>query len=165
MEHDEAVVAAARAAHEANRVLCEALGQSHYGSWEECPQEIRDSVLSGVEEVRKHPGRTPRESHQAWADWKRAQGWKAGPEKSVERKEHPNLVPFEELPVAEQSKDSIFLAVTRAVLSAHGELRHADDPAFEFYEGTVDGLPTGGGWAPIAPLGKPNHYRWRRLSR
>lgn len=68
MEHDERLVSAARAAHEANRVLCEALVEQHYGSWEEAPEEIRASVLSGVREVQTNPGRTPRESHAAWSE-------------------------------------------------------------------------------------------------
>lgn len=34
MEHDETNVAAARAAHEANRVLCAAIGQPDYGPWD-----------------------------------------------------------------------------------------------------------------------------------
>lgn len=166
MEHDETNVAAARAAHEANRVLCAAIGQSDYGPWDECDEGIQASVLAGVEAVKQNPARTPRESHESWCQFKLAKGWKLGPEKSLLRKEHPNLVPYEKLPIAEQSKDAIFLAVVRAVLSARGALIRLDEGAeFEFFEGRAEQLPPGGGWGVVSLTPSPNSFRWRRLAR
>lgn len=167
MGHDETDVAAARAAHEANRVLCGAIGQSDYGPWDEADKGIQASVLAGVKAVRQNPARTPRESHEAWCKFKLEQGWKFGPEKSLHRKEHPNLVPYEKLPIAEQSKDAIFLAVVRAVLSARGALESRDEVAveFEFFEGRAEQLPPGGGWSVVGMTPSPNSFRWRRLAR
>lgn len=37
-----------------------------------------------------------------------ADGWKYGPNKDFERKEHPCLVPYNELPEIQQRKDAVF---------------------------------------------------------
>ena len=46
---------------------------------------------------------------------KLSQGWKCGPVKDPGIKEHPCLVPHDELPEEQQAKDDLFLAVVRAL--------------------------------------------------
>lgn len=43
--------------------------------------------------------------HNVWADQRIKDGWKYGPARSDERKEHPCLRPFEQLPPSEQEYD------------------------------------------------------------
>jgi hypothetical protein len=42
-------------------------------------------------------------THETWSRQRLAEGWRWGPKRDDERKEHPNLVPYEEL--SEQDKD------------------------------------------------------------
>jgi hypothetical protein len=68
-------------------------------------------------------GNTPRQSHEGWLAEKVATGWKYGPVKNPEAKEHPCMVAYEELPTSQRVKDHIFVSVVRAVTEAflHGE--------------------------------------------
>jgi hypothetical protein len=42
------------------------------------------------------------------------EGWKYGEIKDVEKKEHPCMVPYEELDLNQKAKDSLFIAVVRS---------------------------------------------------
>lgn len=112
------IEACARAAHEANRAYCIAMGDTTQVPWEEVPGWLRDSVVMGVRGV--IAGNGPEQSHEAWLAHRAATGWKFGPVKNVERKEHPCFVPYAKLPAAQQSKDHIFVGVVKAMLLGLG---------------------------------------------
>lgn len=109
---------AARAAHEANRAWCAAHGDHSQPDWLDAPGWQRSSAINGVNGV--IAGNTPEQSHEAWLAEKRATGWKWGPVKDVEKKEHPCFTMYCKLPPEQQAKDAIFVGVVRAVLSAFG---------------------------------------------
>jgi hypothetical protein len=69
-------VACARVAHEANRVYCIAIGDDSQLPWEQTPESIRASAIDGVSKALA--GATPREQHDAWCAFKRADGWTHG---------------------------------------------------------------------------------------
>jgi hypothetical protein len=96
----------AQAAHEINRVWCLVIGDQTQDHWEHVPDWLRDSIYSGVDGVRA--GKGPRESHEAWSEYKRREGWVHGPVKDESKKTHPNLVPYDDLPVEQRLKDHIF---------------------------------------------------------
>lgn len=104
----------ARIAHEVNRAYCEAIGDHSQMSWAEAPDFIRDSVVSGVK-MHLNKEVNPGESHQAWLEYKLAEGWEFGCVKDIMAKRHPNLVPFQYLPLAEQIKDFLFTATVKAL--------------------------------------------------
>ena len=108
-----AIEACARAAHEANRAYCIAIGDTSQPSWEDAPEWQRSSAVNGVQGV--IAGNGPRESHGDWLLEKAAAGWKYGAAKDPEKKEHPCFVPYDELPEAQKAKDAIFITVVRAV--------------------------------------------------
>ena len=54
-------------------------------------------------------------SHESWMREKLEAGWIYGPVKDPDVKQHPCLVPFDELPVEQQMKDVLFIAVVRAL--------------------------------------------------
>lgn len=110
--------ACARAAHEANRAYCLAIGDDPYPPWEEAPGWHVASMLTGVECALA--GNTPQQAHESWMRQKLADGWKHGPVKDLVRKEHPCMVPYEELPPEQRAKDTLFVAVVRATASALG---------------------------------------------
>lgn len=92
------------AIHEANKEIQQQTGEF-------IPQlnnHLTKSILDGVYFVLDNPNCTPEQQHNNWVHFKRADGWKYGPEKDFERKEHPCLVPYSELPDVQQRKDSVF---------------------------------------------------------
>jgi hypothetical protein len=63
------------------------------------------SLLNGVRFALANPNMTPEENHENWMRTKLSQGWCWGPIKDFVKKEHPDLVPFGNLPLVEQRKD------------------------------------------------------------
>lgn len=53
--------------------------------------------------------------HEVWAEKRQAEGWRYGPRRDDERKEHPCLVPYDELPEEEREYDR---ATARTVIEA-----------------------------------------------
>lgn len=113
-----ALESCARAAHEANRAWCLAHGDTSQPSWDDAPEWQRSSALKGVEGALS--GNTPEESHAGWYAEKVATGWKFGPVKDPEAKEHPCMVPYAMLPPEQRAKDSIFIGTVRAMGEAWG---------------------------------------------
>ena len=105
----------ARVAHEINRAYCQALGDNSQPKWEDAPDWQRSSAINGVEFHITNPDAGPDHSHNAWLAEKEATGWKWGPVKDAERKEHPCFVPYDQLPVEQKAKDYLFRAVVHAL--------------------------------------------------
>ena len=113
---DKIINACARAAHEANRAYCLALGDTSQPSWEDAPEWQKSSARNGVEGALM--GNTPEQSHESWLAEKERTGWKYGPVKNPERKEHPCFVPYADLPAEQRAKDAVFTSVVRAMGAA-----------------------------------------------
>ncbi len=64
------------------------------------------SLLDGIKYADEHPDMTPEQNHENWVKMKCAQGWVYGPVKDFEKKTHPDLVPFDQLPDIEKRKDT-----------------------------------------------------------
>lgn len=112
------VEACARASHEANRAYCIAMGDTSLTIWEAAPSWQRESVIDGVMKALSDSSLTPAQSHENWLAYKRREGWVYGPLKDSDRKTHPCLLPYDELPPAQRAKDAIFLGVVRLVEAA-----------------------------------------------
>lgn len=106
----------AKVCHETNRSYCQVLGDHSQLPWDEAPEWQRESAIKGVEFIKNNPEASPAASHNSWLKEKRSQGWKYGPAKDPEKKEHPCFVLYEELPVDQRLKDHLFGAVARAFL-------------------------------------------------
>ncbi len=113
---EELITRAARTAHEVNRIYALSLGDGSQTPWEEAPEDMRRSVIAGVRYVLRYPNSTPREMHDAWVEYKKQDGWTWGIVKDFDAKTHPSLVPYQDLPVFEKLKDSLFQTVVRGVL-------------------------------------------------
>lgn len=101
----------AKACHEANKVLCEALGDTSQVHWSEAPEWQVTSAAVGVQFNIENPDAPASHSHDCWLKEKKETGWKYGPVKDPEKKEHPCFVPYEELPKEQQVKDHLFKAI------------------------------------------------------
>lgn len=101
----------AEAAHEMNRLYCEARGDESQIAWEQSPSWQKKSSIEGVNLVLR--GSTPKQQHESWLIEKAETGWKYGPIKDPEKKEHPCFVPYEQLPQEEKVKDYLFIQTVR----------------------------------------------------
>lgn len=109
----------ARVCHEANRALCEAYGDTTQKQWEESPTWQKESAISGVRFHIEHPDAGPDASHVEWMRHKEADGWKYGAVKNESAKEHPCMVPYEQLPVEQRVKDYVFRAIVHAAVQEY----------------------------------------------
>lgn len=109
-------VSIAKVCHEVNRAYCASIGDLSQPSWDDAPEWQRTSAVNGVKFTRENPGATPADSHNSWLEEKRADGWKYGPAKDPEKKEHPCFVPYDELPAEQRTKDYLFQAVVRSLI-------------------------------------------------
>lgn len=106
----------ARVVHEANRAL--QIEQADptipiSASWDDTDPETQRSAVEGVQGVLN--GNTPEQSHDGWMQFKIEHGWELGPVKDEATKQHPLLVPYDELPESQQIKDHLFVAIVNAL--------------------------------------------------
>jgi hypothetical protein len=118
MDHDSKICACAEAGHEMNRIYCMSLGDYSQPAWKDAPDWQKESAIKGVQGALA--GNTPEQSHEGWLEEKKATGWKYGPVKNPDKKEHPCMVPYGELPPEQQTKDHLYLTSVRAMATALG---------------------------------------------
>ncbi len=105
----------AQVCHEANRAYCESIGDNTQLTWGNAPLWQKDSAVDGVKYHIDNPDSQPQDSHENWLKLKYSEGWKYGEVKSEGKKEHPCCAPYDELPIEQRVKDSIFLSIVRAM--------------------------------------------------
>lgn len=101
--------------HEVNRGFCLSIGDLSQPAWEEAPEWQKQSAIAGVEKALNDPEITPEELHKSWLEVKVADGWVYGSVKDAEKKTHPCMVPYSELPLAQRTKDYLFKAVVSSM--------------------------------------------------
>lgn len=101
----------ARVCHEVNRAYCATIGDETQPTWDMAPEWQKQSARDGVRGVLDGSITTPSQSHDSWLSAKEADGWKYGPVKDAEKKEHPCCVPYCDLPSEQKAKDAIFCAI------------------------------------------------------
>lgn len=101
--------------HQTNKVWCQANGDDSQKHWQDAEQWQRDSAIQGVEFRIANPDAGHDAQHNSWMAEKVADGWVYGSIKDAEKKTHPCIVPFEQLPVFQQKKDALFCAIVDAL--------------------------------------------------
>lgn len=99
----------AQKCHEANKAYCESIGDFSQVSWEDAPEWQKQSAINGVNYFLSNPNSTPEDMHDQWWKEKIADGWKYGPFKDAEKKEHPAMMVYRQLPEEQRVKDQIFI--------------------------------------------------------
>lgn len=115
----------ARIVYEANRTYCKTIGDNSFGEWEDAPDWQKETLYNGVRYHMIHhkAGTVPvsSKSHENWLAEKERTGWKYGPVKDPEKKEHPCFVPYDQLPPEQRLKDYLFGAIVKAFWEASCE--------------------------------------------
>ena len=98
--------------HEANRYIQYLLKEDQNESWENVSNHIHESAEDGV--LSALEGMTPEQLHHNWLVFKTHAGWVWGEVKDEEKKTHPCMLPYEELPENQRLKDRVFFAIVNA---------------------------------------------------
>ena len=101
--------------HEANKALCEFLGDYNQKSWSESPEWQKESAYNGVHFNLDNPNASASATHDSWLAVKQATGWKYGEVRDEVAKTHPCCVSYEQLPAEQQTRDHLFKAIVGAL--------------------------------------------------
>lgn len=101
----------AKVCHNANKAYCEGIGDNSQKSWEDAEQWQRDSAIKGVEYRINNSSAPASAQHDAWMADKVNDGWVYGEVKDADKKTHPCIVPYDQLPIEQRKKDALFQAV------------------------------------------------------
>jgi len=105
----------AQIAHEINKAFCESVGDNSQSEWTDAPEWQKISAIAGVNFHLQNPNASPSASHDSWLKKKQEDGWKYGPIKDADKKEHPCFIPYDELPIEQRSKDFLFKQVVHSL--------------------------------------------------
>lgn len=98
-------------AHGINLAYSASLGDHSHLPWEETSEELKKSIEYGVKLHLENPETTPEQSHESWLAQKETDGWVYGEVKDLENKTHPCILPYDQLPAEQKTKDYLFKAV------------------------------------------------------
>lgn len=115
----EKLTFAAQIAHEANRAFSLQNGDASQPSWADAPDHVKASAINGVMAIIQNPNLSPADCHANWIAHKTQEGWKYGSVRDEDKKTHPYMVPYQELPEQARLKDVVFGAAARGALATY----------------------------------------------
>ena len=92
------------------------------------PRPIDTSSVVLTEDILPLTELLARNTHEIWARRRLAEGWHYGPRRDDIRKEHPGLVPYENLPESEKEYDRNTALETLKAMIAMGYQVKKDQP-------------------------------------
>ena len=101
--------------HDVNNAIRVHFGEKADPPLNELSKEVLVGKLNGIKKVIENPGITPEMMHKEWMDSHIKDGWVYGEVKDFEKKTHPCLIPYEELPENQRLKDRIFVALVNSM--------------------------------------------------
>lgn len=108
----------ASTAHTINKMYCEALGDMSQPEWENAPEWQKQSARNGVLFLIDNKEAPLSASHDSWMKEKVDAGWVYGDVKDPDKKEHPCIVPYDDLPAHQKFKDLLFRLSVVSTLSS-----------------------------------------------
>ncbi len=112
------IEAIAAACHQQNQAWCIAHGDHSQADWLATPGDIQGSAIDGVEKALT--GMRPEDLHDSWVEFKQKTGWVYGLVKDLEKKTHPCMVPYSDLPPEQRQKDHLFIAMVTQLAQVLG---------------------------------------------
>jgi hypothetical protein len=92
------------------------------------PLPIDTSCIRLPDDIRELTELLARNTHDVWARERVQDGWRFGPERNDRRKEHPLLVPYEQLPESEKDYDRNTAMETLKVILSLGYTIRKGEP-------------------------------------
>lgn len=111
---DAFIEIAAKTAHNVNNAYRAGIGEVVKPAWDDCPEELKKSTRRGVIGI-IYEGKTPEQSHEGWLQFKAEHGWSYGEVEDAEKKTHPCMRPYADLPLAQRLKDALFFCTVQGV--------------------------------------------------
>lgn len=145
----------ARTAHEVNGAY---MSLEEHKKWEDLPVEEKVSRMQGVAAQLRYGYSAP-EQHELWMASKIQEGWTYGEQKDSEKKTHPCLVPYADLPEVMKTKDHIFRAVVQS-LARSLPLPQETNRAVEIWNGGLDAQAPES-WSPASFMQLKKHAIFR----
>src|SRR5262245_55015424 len=109
------------------------LGQSAGLSFDKLSPMAQDGICNSIRRIADGELTTPQQSHDAWRETRRLEGWIYGETENREIKTHPDMVHFASLPPQEQYKTLLFINIVKSLLgrfesgSAFADLRRENE--------------------------------------
>lgn len=97
--------------HEANRAICLAMGDTSQSPWAVSESHHRTACRDGVAKQLNNPVDSAEKQHERWVEYMEADGWSYDEVKDTDKKTHPCMKPFSDLPFEQQVKDRVFMAI------------------------------------------------------
>lgn len=110
----DAIKIARKAVHDLVRAYSIKHGSAPSPEWAGMSVETQEgtttALLHHADMIRAGNPVSPKESHEMWPESRKKEGWIYGKVKDFEKKIHPSLIPYDELPEVERRKDDLFIA-------------------------------------------------------
>jgi hypothetical protein len=114
------VTQVARIVHEVDRAYLAVTGDNSVPAWDRASASARQSAALTVTAIaRGHV--TPESTHAAFVAEYARNGWTHGETLDHEAKTHPQLVPYDALPIEVKTRDALIVAVVRGALGVNEE--------------------------------------------
>ena len=84
------------------------------------PEPIDTSKVQLSDEILELTEQLAENAHEVWAQRRKAEGWTYGPRRDEDKKTHPSLVPYKDLPEEEKDYDRSTAMETLKVMLALG---------------------------------------------
>ena len=90
--------------------------------WLDLDEGMQAKVIEAVVAIRDTEAANVEHNHELWCEQMEAAGWHHGPTLDYETKEHPNLVPYEDLPLPSRRMLLALLTATVILTSPEQEV-------------------------------------------
>lgn len=102
------VLLLSRLCYETIRGYSNSIGEDHLDIWYETSDNIREFVVQEVLHNLSNEDVSVEEAHSRWCKYMKKEGWKFGESIDCDKKEHHNLVDYDDLKPEQKSKYHIF---------------------------------------------------------
>jgi hypothetical protein len=92
------------------------------------PEPLDTSGVTLTDDIRELTELLAKNTHEVWAKQRVSEGWSYGPQRDDAKKEHPGLIPYEDLSTSEQEYDrNTALETLRVIIALGYEINKVDE--------------------------------------